>query len=500
MEFALDLSRRQSGPGAERPVYFRIADHIRGAVASGDIAAGERLPPIRRLAVDLGVNRDTVALAYDLLAREGLLEATVGRGTFVRGQPMALDQGPLPTPALSPVVERLLDFERARPEYVTRDGAVALHSLTPDPSLYPVKAFRRSLNRAFAEGGSDLLMYGGHRGHDRLREVIAERLCEHGMAVDTEHVVLCQGASQGISLAMQLYTEPGDWIAVEEPTYHNVLGALVGLGLRAAPIPMTPLGPDLKVLERTLARDEVKLFYTMPSFHNPMGVTTSMDHRQRLVALAARSGKPIIEDAFEMDLRYDGRPVTPLAALDPHGLVVHLFSFSKSLFPGVRVGAVTARGRAIDGLLALRHAADLSGVLVLQAAVADFVASGAYDRHLGRLRKTLRERRDAMMESLEQALASSARWTRPDGGYQVWVTLPDAVDTRMLLGEAQRAGVVFAPGYQFNHDGRPSNCLRLTTALADVGEIGHGVSLLGSVVHRHLAAPLSRSVDTSVHV
>ena len=341
--------------GARKPVYQQIADQVSEAIDSGELRHGDKLPTIRGLANELGVNRDTVALAYDALARDGAVETTVGRGTFVHRGAAPQRSVEQAAPPLSPVVDRLLDFERARPDYSTRDGAVPLHALTPDPSLYPLKAFRRSLNRVLDEAGTELLVYGGHQGNGALRDVIAARLRAQGVDTSAEQLVLCQGASQGMSLAMRLYAEPGDWVAVEEPTYHNVLGVLVGLGLRAAPVPMTDDGPDLEVLERTLARPEVKLFYTMPSFHNPLGTTTSLANRRALLDVAARVGKPIIEDGFEMDLRYDGREVPPLAALDAHGVVVHLFSFSKSLFPGVRIGSICARGRAVDGLLALKH-------------------------------------------------------------------------------------------------------------------------------------------------
>jgi DNA-binding transcriptional MocR family regulator len=357
----------RESPGPRRAVYLQIADQIRDAVSRGDLAQGARLPPIRSLATELGVNRDTVSLAYELLVREGLLEATVGRGTFVRlgqGSPTA---GVRPPPPFAPLVERLLQLERARPSYNAVDGAVPLHALTPDPSLYPIDAFRKSLNRVLEESGSNLLAYGEHQGSIELRKTIAHRLSVQGFDIDAENVVLCQGASQGISLAMRLFAEPGDWVAVEEPTYHNVLAALVGLGLRPAPIPMGEQGPDLEILERTLARPEVKLFYTMPSFHNPLGKTTPASHRRSLIEVAKRVGKPIIEDGFEMDLRYAGEQVSPLAAFDSEGIVVHLFSFSKSLFPGVRIGAVTARGRAVDGLLALKNASDLSGAMILPA-------------------------------------------------------------------------------------------------------------------------------------
>jgi DNA-binding transcriptional MocR family regulator len=498
----ITIHRNGAGEGTTRkPVYQQIAEQVSEAVISGELRYGDKLPTIRALAVELGVNRDTVALAYDGLARDGLVETTVGRGTFVRRAPAPRPVSEQSAPPLSPVVDRLLDFERARPDFSARDGAVPLHSLIPDPSLYPLRAFRRSLNRVLDEGGTELLVYGGHQGNTALREVIASRLHAQGVDTSAEQLVLCQGASQGMSLALRLYAEPGDWVAVEEPTYHNVLGVLVGLGLRAAPVPMNADGPDLEVLERTLARPEVKLFYTMPSFHNPLGTTTSLAHRRALLEVAARVGKPIIEDGFEMDLRYDGRDVPPLAALDTWGLVVHLFSFSKSLFPGVRIGSICARGRAVDGLLALKHTTDLSGVLVLQAAVADFVRRGAYDQHLENLRGRLRERRDVLLAALEEHMPADTHWTRPDGGYQVWVDLPGDIDSRALLGEAQSAGVMFAPGHQFHHDGRPSTGLRLTTALADSDEIRRGIEILGRLVRTQLAARAPRAArDTSIHV
>jgi 2-aminoadipate transaminase len=201
-----------------------------------------------------------------------------------------------------------------------------------------------------------------------------------------------------------------------------------------------------------------------------------------------------------MDLRFDGVPVPPLAALDANGLVVHLFSFSKSLFPGVRVGAITASGRAVDGLLALKHATDLSGALILQAAVAAFIRNGRYREHLERLRATLLERRDALLEALALHMPTGARWTTPEGGYQLWLELPDRVDTGLLLGEAQRAGVLYAPGYQFHHDARPSSSLRLTIALAQVDEIRRGVEILGGVVRRHLRGTSRRPRDTTIQL
>jgi GntR family transcriptional regulator/MocR family aminotransferase len=477
------------------PVYRRIADRVRGEINSGQLSPGARLPTIRALAAELGVHRDTVALAYEELAREGLIEATVGRGTFVRESVPPLPPCEL---SLASVVDRLLDLERARPRYAAPMGSVPLHSLVPDPSLYPVEEFRRSLNRVLARGGGDLLRYGGAQGHAGLRRVLASRLSATGIQATPENLALTQGASEGITLALRVFAEPGDTVAVEEPTYHNVHAALLALGLRAAPIPIQDGAPDLASLEHALTRSEVKLFYTMPTFHNPLGTSTSLAHRRALLGVAGRAGKPVIEDAYEMDLRYAGKPASSLAALDERGLVVQLFSLSKSLFPGARVGCITARQRVIDGILALKHATDLGGALALQAALADFVESGAYDRHLGRVRRTLLRRRDALVETLAAEMPEGTRWTTPEGGHQVWVELPGGIDTGDLLPDAVRAGVIFAPGFQFRHDRRASSGLRLSIALAKEEEIRRGVRQLAEVVRERLRPGSATSLDEGI--
>jgi len=245
---------------------------------------------------------------------------------------------------------------------------------------------------------------------------------------------------------------------------------------------MTEGGPDLEALDLLLARPDVKAFYTIPTFHNPMGTTTSVAHRRALLAIAARHGKPIIEDGFEMDLRLRGKAIPSLAALDDSGLVVHLSSFSKSLFPGVRSGALAARGRAAEGLVALKHASDLADSLPLQAAMDRFVRSGGYDRHLDKLRPVLRERLDCVLESLAELMPEGTYASAPEGGYQVWVELPFEIDTRDLVADAAKAGVLFAPGSHFLPDRGPSRGLRLTIAEAPTNRIRGAIEALAQTV------------------
>lgn len=478
----MHISLERDSARDRRPVYRQIADQIRAQIEATRLAAGEKLPPIRDLARRLGVNRDTVALAYESLAEAGMVESSVGRGTFVVENGKAREPVSPFEPDFSPLTDRLVAFDRARPRFGSAHAAVPMHALIPDPSLYPLEAFRRTLNRALQEGGPELLLYGGPQGDLRLRSALAARFERAAIEVGPSEIVLCHGASQGISLALRLFAAPGDVIALEEPTYNNALAAAFGLGLETASVTMRESGVDLAALDRTLARPEVKAFYTIPTFHNPMGTTTSLAHRQSVLEIAHRHGVPIIEDGYEMDLRFAGRAVPPLAGLDRSGLVVHLFSFSKSLFPGARVGAITARGRTVDALVALKQASDLSDALPLQVALAVFLENGDYDRHLVRMRRVLRERRDALIGALEAEALEGATWTVPEGGYQVWVELPEAIDTGDLLTDAIGTGVLFAPGSQFNHDGRPSRCLRLTFAMAESADLRLGVARLARCI------------------
>ena len=489
-------------------VYQQIATQLRSSIERGELGAGERLPAIRTLAAELGLHRDTVALAYEALAEAGWVEARVGSGTFVRatlagwanGSGGSAARNPLSGSAsghspgdmnqerdidlaLSPQVEQLITLENTRPTYDAAEDAVAFHRLIPDPRFYPIDEFREAVDAAIREAGPALFSYAPPQGDPGLREAMADRFRLFGIRHTPEEHVLCHGASQGISLALRLFTQPGDQVAVEVPTYANVLSAFAGLGITAAPVSMDADGPDPESLDRMLAKPEVKAFYTIPSFHNPLGTTSPLSRRQQVLEIARRRGVPIIEDGFELDLRFRGPEIPPLAALDDSGIVVLLFSFSKSLFPGVRVGSVSARGRALEGLVALKHATDLSDALPLQAGLARFLRSGGYDKHLARIRKILRSRHQVLDDALATAMPEGTRWTSPDGGYQRWVELPPGLDTRVMLAEAARAGVLYSPGALFMPDARPTSAMRLAVACADENEIRRGVAALGEVVH-----------------
>jgi len=487
------------------PLSQQVVAYLRRAIDAGRLPAGAKLPPIRDLARDLGVNRETVADAYRQLAVLGLTESGVGRGTFVRpgaagaspgkpasfGGPMSLSRAAAAATAL-PVVD-----------YAAPAGAVRLERLVPDPSCYPLDDYRRAVDGVLRGEGAALLDYGDPAGHDGLRRVLVERLAHAGIETSADDVVITGGSTQALAIAARAFCDPGDAVAVESPTYPGLLATLASLGLRVAPVPLAADGLDLDALEGVLARGGVRMVCTMPTLQNPTGITTDVAHRRRLLAIAGRFGVPVLEDDFQHDLRSGMPTAPPLRALDRSGLVVHVGTVSKSLFPGPRVGWLVAAPAMTSAATALKRGMDLTSSPLAQAALARLCRSGAYDRHLRRFMRALAERHASAVDALARHLPAGSRFTRPGSGLALWVTLPDQLDTLALLPAAKQRGVVYTPGTLFYPDARPSSSLRLVVGAADPDAVARGVRALADAACAALSRPRprpARADRVAIHV
>jgi DNA-binding transcriptional MocR family regulator len=384
-----------------------------------------------------------------------------------------------------------------RVEY-TAANAVRLERLVPDASLIPHVEFRKALNRALLKSGANVYDYGDPRGLERLRRVLVERFAHSGIQCDADDVMITAGSTQGFAIVATLLCDPGDAVVVESPTYPWACAALVSLGLRVVPVPVRDDGLDLDRLDAVLARGDVRLVYTMPSFHNPLGITTSLGHRKRLLEIAARHGVAVLEDDFEKDLRVRGRAAPPLRALDAQGRVIYLGTFSKALFPAARVGWLVAPRRVAETAVAVKRTIDITTSSLVQAGLAQFLAEGSYDRHLRRVVREMGLRLAAAGRALEAHLPAGSSFTRPEGGYVIWVTLPEPIDSYALLPEARRAGVVYAPGQIFFPDEQRSSSLRLSVAQATPEEIERGIRVLGEVAQAALPRPGRKSAARTV--
>ena len=476
------------------PVYRQIADGIREAVASGRLRAGKRLPPTRDLARQLRVNRNTVVAAYELLVEEGFARSHTGRGTFLvfEGAPAPSTQPIAPAgdawftgfsrAVEGPGVAGLLSAYRVA---IASDG-ISFSGSYPASDLMPVEAFRRAMERVLKEKGAEVLSYGPPSGYAPLREAIAGDMRKGGSRVVADDVLVTNGSQQAIELVFRAFLDPGDPVVIEEPTYTGALSALASLGARTISVPLDEQGLRTDVLALALERHRPRVIYVQPNFHNPTTRVLSVERRRELLDLAARYSCTVVEDEWAGDLRFEGKDLPSLHALDGGRRVVHLSTFSKKLLPGLRVGWVTAPEPVLQRLLVLKQIEDHGTSLLVQAALHAFLEDGGLEEHLDRVRVAYRERRDAMLAALDDYAPDEVQWTRPEGGLFLWLTLPEGVDAGEIFAAARERGVLFSRGELFHSDGGGRNTMRLTFSAAEPTEIRTGIRILGTLLQERV--------------
>lgn len=490
MIFELD---RQS----HTPLYTQIAAQMRQMMRHGALNIGDRLPPNRELAQTLGVNRSTVATAYDELLADGLIAARVGSGTYVaavpstplRAQPETATPAP---PRLAPLNwETVLpelkvnEFLASREALRRKDSLVFTHAL-PAAELFPLDEFRRSVERVLRRDGRVLLQYGASGGYEALQQYLQQQMALVGIRAEPDEMLLTSGCQQALDLLRQTLLQPGDEVIVENPTYPGALSLFCQPQYKCIGVPVDAHGLNLDALEDVLRRRRPKLIYVVPTFHNPTGVTMDLAARRRLLELAAQYRVPIVEDEIYRDLRYEGAAQPSLKALDQYGVVIYLNSFSKVSFPGLRVGWVVAPRLLIEHLQALRQRTDMHGNLLAQAALADFARQGLLNKHLQRCRRNYVQRRDVLLAALRQYLPTDSTWTKPEGGLAVWVRLPEGINSEMLLAQAQLQNIYFTPGTRFYACGARANTLRLSFTMVAAAQIEEGMKRLGKLIEVQL--------------
>ncbi len=448
-------------------LYERYAHRVADRIRSGALAAGERLPSLRSFADQNGVSLSTAIQTYERLEAEGWIEARPKSGSFVRAR-TRMDPAPPEAMARLELVERSNIDERVRSlvSSIGHRNVVPLGAATLADELLPTAALNRALSGAARH--EHAWTYGAPEGAPSLRRSLLSLLGRAGISAAPEDILVTAGAMDGVAGALGILTRPGDLVAVESPTHFGLLQLIENLGLRTLEIPAAPgRGLSLRHLERALRRHSVRACVFVPNFNNPLGSLLSDEDKEGLVALLSRHEVPLIEDDIYGEL-YFGR-TRPLScrSFDRRGLVVHVSSFSKSLAPGLRLGWVLP-GRLGPALSARRRIATISGVDLLQRAAAGFVASGGLTRHLRRLRRALYENTLRMEAAVLRHFPAGTEVYRPQGGFVLWVRLPESVDALTLQVEALKHAISITPGPLCSATGGFSNYVRLNC--------GHGVS------------------------
>ena len=390
-------------------------------------------------------------------------------------------------------------------QYEPTPGVIDLAWGHPDPTLLPVEELRDATHRAMERHGPDILEYGSTAGSPPLIEFICARLAEtDARAPSRAEVVITSGASQGLDLVATLLLEAGDTVLLDVPTYHLAMSILADHPVRLEAVASDADGIVLDDLERVIAQlrragERPRLLYTIATFHNPTGRNVPVERRSALVALAAREELLIAEDDTYRELSYDGPPPPSLWALDQAGCVIRIGSFAKSVAPGLRLGYVTATPE-IATRLATGGLLDSGGGMNHFAAtvLAEYAASGDYVRQIERFRAAYRAQRDRLLDGLAAHLPDTASWSRPNGGYFVWVQLPPGMQADQLGPIAIAGGMAFLPAHRFFLDASQApGALRLAFSMYPPETLAEATRRLGDAIASYGTIPSSSSEASS---
>jgi len=354
---------------------------------------------------------------------------------------------------------------------------------SPAKEAIPLDLMQEASREVWANA-LDVLAYGDQQGVPQLRELIARRMDRLGTTADASEILVTAGSTQGIELACRVFLDPGDVVIVEEPTFLGALETFATYQANVVGVPLDEHGMDMDALADVLDREpRAKLIYTIPTFHNPTGVTMPAERRARLADLARAHNVVILEDDPYVELRLDGEPVPAVKAFDNR--VVYLGTFSKTIAPGIRTGWVAAPSDILAMMLSAREVMDISNDRITQRTVLRAASSGLDDR-IARAREIYRPRRDAMLGALEEYMPEDVTWSHPDGGFFVWITLPEAIDVTTFAQTAAEHGIVFFPGDWFYHDKSVKNRIRLSFSTVSPERIALGVRRLGDAIRETL--------------
>ena len=464
------LPRLQVDETQESPIYKQIGDQLRTAIVTGTLEPGERLPATRTLADQLGLNRQTISSAYDLLEQEGYLKGQVGRGSFVTLPEM---------PARSIDWATLLYEEPklAAPPSAA-DSTISFTASRPSELLFPLDEFRATCQEVINEpAAAAILQLGAPAGYRPLRNYLLGETPRK-----TDDIIITNGVQQALDLLQRvLCGNSGGPVVIEDPVYPGLKNIFATAGTRVIGVPVGADGIDLEILARVLLKERPRMLVLTPNFQNPTGATMPLEARRQVIRMAREAQVVLVENDIYGALRYRGEALPTLKELDDSNDVVLLRSFSKLAFPGLRVGWVIAPKPLTSKLAEAKQCCDLHTDQLSQAVLLRFAESGRLAEHRLRVLRTGLERLECALETCRRTMPEGTVYTKPDGGMNLWIRLPEQLDSGELLGGAQREGVAYLPGKYFAVQRDQSSCLRISFAGLEPDKIRHGLEVLGTL-------------------
>lgn len=436
-------------------MYLQLYKELARLIESGTLKAYDRLPPIRKLADLLEVNTVTVVNAYRMLEEAGLVHKKIGSGTYVSPMYMLDDEG----------------------EDDQRSG-IRFSLTTPPIELFPVEEFKVAMNAVLDRDGGSAFAYHEGKGFKPLRDFFSRQLAINGVHVSPDLIHIISGVQQGIDVVSKALLNQGDVVMVEGPTYAGALGSFRLRGARIVEMPLEVDGPDMEYLEKLIEKHKPKLYYSIPNFQNPSGITYSDACKARLVELSNQYGFYIVEDDYATDLNFSDRPVMCLKAYDHCNRVIYLKSFSKLFMPGLRLGFMVSPIELEEAVMLAKHTSDISTSGFVQRVFDAYIKQGGWEKQYRTVIRTMRARYEAAAKHIEDHLPKGCVCDIPQGGINFWIGLPEDFDTTEFYKRLSSKNIHVVAGESFYSDGRKSRYFRLSVAGVDEREIAYGLEQL----------------------
>lgn len=370
------------------------------------------------------------------------------------------------------------------------EGIISFSPGMPDPSLLPAKELAEVTQIVLEREGEIALQYSPTEGNDGLKEVLIDLLRHGGVESSQENILIITASQQGLDLTTKIFVNPGDQVICGLPTFLAAIGAFFAYGAECVGVELDDDGMQTDILRARLKqlRKPPKFIYVVPDFQNPAGVTIPLARRQQILELADEYDLLIVEDSPYRGLRYEGENIPAFQSLDTSDRVITIYTFSKILSPGLRLGWIVASPDIISRLVTVKQSTDACTSAFTQCVVAEFCRRNLLAKHIERLKSIYKEKMNVMLQALTDYMPDEVRWTKPEGGLFLWMTLPQGIDTSLMLGDAIGGeGVAYTPGTAFFANGKGQNTMRLNFSYPSVSQIREGIERLARVIKRTLS-------------
>lgn len=453
----------------DTPLYMQIYNQLRKYIENGSIGSGYKLPTIRSLAKELGVNNITVINAYKVLEQNGYVYTKIGSGTYVSEDIKRNDN----------IESDIKELEQG--QVMLGTGMINFASSSPNPELFPVEDFGKLINMVLKRDGGYAFGYQDTRGYKPLRESVQQFVKKDDIYTGSENIQIISGGQQGIDVVSKALINFEDNIFVEYPTYSWALASFKSRGAEIIDIPLLNDGIDLEQLADKLKRFRPRFIYTMPNFHNPTGITYSDGKKAKLIEIADKYDTFIVEDDFASELNFSNKNILPLKAFDKYDRVVYIKSFSKIYMPGLRLGFLIAPEKLSDAFLEAKYVSDLSTSGLMQRAFDLYLREGIWLKHIRYIKDIMKERFDVMDNKLK-SIGELIEFNSPDGGFNFWIKLKEGISAKNLYSRCIERNLTIVPGNMFFLNKKDDSHIRLSFASCELSDISKGTMILNEIL------------------